>query len=442
MTALAPPPYYGNEFENDNSSSQPVQLEASSNLEDHQNGHLNSHANGLKQASTSHAPSALSYPETDSIRSMSTFSAATGFSEVDKKPLIGSDISKMKSPKSTRRTRFLGRMRGGSNPGPTSPVDQGAGDFPLPGISEGEAPRSSPETRQAAQQRLWDIERSDPSNSSKSFLTGLRKRNQSGSQFSLSILAAGLEAAAKEGSHLIVEALFEFGADANFSIKGSKPTRHRALEFAATAGHPIIIDYIIRRGADSTAINSALVHALVAGKADIATHLIMNHNPDVDFGTFLQRANPNYGSFAHTGYRAQCEYLNVLSAASNIAEKEERLRFIELLLSKNCDVNAYIWTVFKLKESIGPKGLTPEEMENESHFGVPKIVQDGLGYSPLARFAPICAESVKTLLQGMHLQVTSCFLKLFPCNGLTSGRSWCTGLHHASESVTRNNKWL
>ena len=443
------PSYDKDALENGSRRTQAARPRASSYLEDLQDLHLSSYPDGLEVVSATPVRSTMSRPETESVRTTSTLTNPTRTYEADTAPSPSTDVpqlgrfefSRTKSeppvplnhpffdehaeleapttprspsspsttqkelpqiPKAARRTSLLGRMRSGSSSGPASPVDQRTGEFSMPGIPELESSQATSEARRIAQRHLMDMQGSDLPNKSKSSSFSLHRRSQSSDQFSLSMLAAGLEATAKEGSLPVVEAMFESGADPNFSVRGSRPTRHRALEIAAITGHPHIIDYMIRRGADSTAVNTSLIHSVLAGNTDMATHLILSHHADVDYGIVLQHANPTYGSYARTGYREHVEYLNVLSAASSLTDKEKRLRFLKVLLSKNCNVNASIWTVYKLKEIIKPSMLSQVELETGAHYGTPKIVHDGFGYSPLARFTPICLESVKLLLRGMH----------------------------------------
>jgi hypothetical protein len=289
-----------------------------------------------------------------------------------------------------------------------SSVNQQSSNRRLSGSVELEAPLCTPATRQIAKSRLLEIQGKDTSASSvefmKGYLKGLslsgNKKDQGNRQFSLSTLATALEGAAKEGSLPIIQAFFELGADPNYSSRGSKPTRHRALDFAAISGQSLVVDYLIHRGADCTAVNTALVHAALAGKVEIATRLVVVHYADVDSGMYLKFKNPEYGSMANTGLRSHIEYVNVISAASKITDKAQRLQFLQLLISKNCNLNAETWKVYQLKEMISPKALTAGELEGVQP-GFPKIVHDGFGCSPLARFTPLCSASVKLLLQGI-----------------------------------------
>lgn len=423
----------------------PVPRKAPRYLEDLQE---HSHADGLKEFTAAYGSSTLAGLETASV---STFSDAPEVYESDVIPLIPgasrmagnnprqrpisldqrsdySGIDPFTTPRTSNASQkelehlYKASSRGslqGSiirKPTPRSAlsIDSRTGNPPSPGIFEVEAPHCTPETRRIVKNRLMEIESSDPSASSGDLSRGLKRLSLSRSksdqtvqtsQFSLSTLATGLERSIQEGSLPIVEAFFEFGADPNYSTRGSKvskPIRHRALDFAAISGHSLIVDYLVHRGADSTAVNTALVYAVIAGKVDIATRLIEVHHANVDSGVYLQQNNPDYNVYARTGLRSHIEYLNVLSAALDITDQDERIRFVRLLISRNCNVNASIWKVYKIKEVIAQKRLTATEDQQGVHIGYPKIVHDGFGYSPLARFTPMCPVSVKILLQGMR----------------------------------------
>lgn len=125
--------------------------------------------------------------------------------------------------------------------------------LPLPGSFEVDVPHCTPLARQIARNRLIGIDGRDSlSSSNKDGLKGSLKRlslslnknfDEGRGEFSLSSLATGLEGAAREGSLSIIEAFFELGADPNYSTKGPKPIRHRALELGATEGHSAVVDY-------------------------------------------------------------------------------------------------------------------------------------------------------------------------------------------------------
>lgn len=159
----------------------------------------------------------------------------------------------------------------------------------------------------------------------KSLSLSRSKKDQESSQFSLLTLATGPERAAKKGSLPIIEAFFEFGADPDYSVRGYKPIRQRALDLAATAGQSRGIYYMIQHGADSAAVNTALTYAVLAGKAELATRLIVVRHADVDSGVYLQHDNPGCGPLANSGLHSHIEYLDVFSAASNIFDKDERV---------------------------------------------------------------------------------------------------------------------
>jgi hypothetical protein len=286
--------------------------------------------------------------------------------------------------------------------GSASPINRRPVHPPLPGTFEMEVPHCTPETEQIAKNRIIGIEGSgspgwgDILRSSLKSLFLKSKNNQRVGQFSLSTLAAGLEMAAREGSLPLIEAFFKFGADPNYSVTGSKPIRHRALNFAAMGGQSHVIDYMILHGADSDpdTLGTALVHAVLAGRVEVATRLIVVHNANVDPGVFLQHDNPEYSTCSQdSALYSHIEYVNVLSAASKILNRDERVRFIRLLVRKNCNLNAYSWKAYKFYELKRRSDTYPSRV----------LVQELFGYSPLARFTPICPALVRLLLQGMHL---------------------------------------
>ena len=333
--------------------------------------------------------------------------------------LVESQSQENRTSSSARRRSS--RVEAANEPasGSASPINQRPVNPPLPGTFEMEVPHCTPETEQIAKNRLIGIEGSGSSrlgdilrSSSKSLLSPApsgdnqrsslkslflkSKKNQRVGQFSLSTLATGLEMAAREGSLPLIEAFFKFGADPNYSVKGSKPIRHRALNFAAKGGQSHVIDYMILHGADSDpdTLGTALVHAVLAGRVEVATRLIVVHNANVDSGVFLQHDNPEYSSSSQdSALYSHIEYVNVLSAASKILNRDERVRFIQLLVRKNCNLNAYSWKAYKFYELKRRQDTYPSRV----------LVQELFGYSPLARFTPICPASVRLLLQGMHL---------------------------------------
>jgi hypothetical protein len=143
----------------------------------------------------------------------------------------------------------------------------------------------------------------------------------------------------------------------------------------------------MQRGADSISVNTALVHTILAGKIEIARRLITVYHANVNSGVFLQHDNSAWSpNQQKTALRGNIEYLNVLSAAAKILDKDERVRLVELLIRRGCNVNAYIWKAYKFKEyKVGLKAFY------ELNLGsVPRSVENGFGYSSLASFTSTC----------------------------------------------------
>jgi len=234
------------------------------------------------------------------------------------------------------------------------------------------------DTRQIARNRLIALkDQSYPSKeviSRRKSVLGFKKTVEA--EFSLSILADALERAVHEDNLPLVATFIEFGADANNrqNVAKTKFERHAALQIAATAGYSHIIDYLIEKGADSTAINNALIFATAACQLNLAMRLISVHGADVN--TFAKLpAEPIYGVSKHE------VYINALGLAANIKEEQERIRFVEFLIERQCDVNGIVWRQYKTTTN----------------------QQYGFGYSNLALFVSQCATTVDRLLKaGAH----------------------------------------
>jgi len=222
-------------------------------------------------------------------------------------------------------------------------------------------------------------------------LANLGSKKVERGQYSLSTLATALEQAAEEGSLALAEAYLGFGADPNFSYKGSKFLRHGALEIAASKGHTQVVDYLVLCGADQIAVNDALVHSTTAGHAALSTRLIMTHNADVNASACLSNnLLPEKGPKTIVAFMA---YQNVLSSSSKILDERQRTQFIKLLISKGCDVNDIQWVVYKTEEKPDRKKTRKEKIMGDD-------TRIGFGYSPLGILAPLCSESVKLLLKA------------------------------------------
>lgn len=76
----------------------------------------------------------------------------------------------------------------------------------------------------------------------------------------------------------------ELGADPNHrqNVTKTKFERHSALQIAATEGFTNIIDYLVGQGADSMAVNNALICATAACQLNLAMRLISVHGADVN----------------------------------------------------------------------------------------------------------------------------------------------------------------
>jgi hypothetical protein len=99
-------------------------------------------------------------------------------------------------------------------------------------------PDVTAESRRIARNRLIALHDKYPSSKpleGRSLSIFGRKKVSDAPKYSLSILAATLENAAKEGSFPLIATFMEFGADPNYRSKASK-ARHDALRYAATGG--------------------------------------------------------------------------------------------------------------------------------------------------------------------------------------------------------------
>jgi ankyrin repeat protein len=254
-------------------------------------------------------------------------------------------------------------------------------DTPQPssGIFEAEVPDVTAESRRIARNRLIALQDKEPA--PKPFevrslsIFGRKKASDapaSRAAYSWSILATGLENAAKEGSLPLVATFIEFGADPNYRSKSPR-VRHDALQYAATGGYTGIVEYLVRKGADTIAVNNALIYAILRGHVDLAMRLISAHRADVN--TFKYLPVKQGGALNFSKGRV---YANALAIAAFINNKHDRIRLVQFLLAQKCDIDNIIWFLFKTAEN----------------------VEYGFGYSNLALFVPKCPFTVDILLKS------------------------------------------
>lgn len=244
---------------------------------------------------------------------------------------------------------------------------------PSSSIFEAEVPDVTVESRRIARNRLIALQ--DKESAPKPFegrSLSIFGRKKASNAYSLSILATGLENAAKEGSLPLVATFMEFGADPNYRSKAARE-RHDALQYAATRGHTGIVEYLVRKGADSTAVNNALIHAILRAHIDLAMRLISAHGADVNTFKYLP-VKPG-GALNFSKGRV---YANVLAIAAFINNNHDRIRLVQLLLAQKCDIDNIIWFLYKTA----------------------KNVEYGFGYSNLALFVPKCPFTVDILLKS------------------------------------------
>ena len=250
---------------------------------------------------------------------------------------------------------------------------------PSPCIFEAEVPDVTAESRRIATNRLIALQDKEPagklSEGRSLSIFGRKKASdapESRVVYSWSILATGLENAAKEGSLPLVATFMEFGADPNYRSK-ARTERHDALQYAATGGYTGIVEYLVRKGADSIAVNNALVYAILRGHVDLAMRLISAHGADVNTFKYLP-VKPG-GALNFPKGRV---YANVLAITAFINNKNDQIRLVQLLLAHKCDLHNIIWFLFKTAEN----------------------VEYGFGYSNLALFVPKCPFTVDILLKS------------------------------------------
>lgn len=251
--------------------------------------------------------------------------------------------------------------------------------WPSSSIFGAEVPDVTAESRRIATNRLIALQDKEPvpkSFEGRSLSIFNRKRVSdapaSRAAYSSSILAAGLENAAKEGSLSLVATFIEFGADPNYRSKAPR-VRHDALQYAAAGGYIGIVEYLVRKGADSTAINNALIYAILIGHVDLAMRLISSHRADVNTFKYLPVKPGGVLNFS----KGQV-YANALAITAFVNNKRDRIRLVQFLLARKCDIDNIIWFLFKTAEN----------------------VEYGFGYSNLALFVPKCPFTVDVLLKS------------------------------------------
>ena len=159
----------------------------------------------------------------------------------------------------------------------------------------------------------------------KSLSLSRSKKDQESSQFSLLTLGTGPERAAKKDFFLSSKPFLSLEQIQTTALGDTSRFANVLSTLAATAGQSRGIYYMIQHGADSAAVNTALTYAVLAGKAELATRLIVVRHADVDSGVYLQHDNPGCEPLANSGLHSHIEYLDVFSAASNIFDKDERV---------------------------------------------------------------------------------------------------------------------